>query len=481
MGKSIKKNFLYNILLNVSKVIFPLITAPYVSRVLEPGGVGLYNFANTYANWFALFAALGIPLYGIRGVAKIGDDLSKQRDFVSEIISISILATLLCVFFFLLTLFFVPQLHENYLVFLIAATILYITPFKIDWFFSGKEEFAYITIRSLIIKTISIVLLFLLVKNKSHLLVYVSITAFSQIANEIWNYYKLYKSGIHPYFTFNGLKHVRPLLMLFFSSISVSIYTILDTLMLGFFTSYDEVGYYSCVTHISKAILPLVTSLSIVAIPRVSTFFLNKKWEQINALMNKSFSFVSFIAFPITFGIIAIAPVFVPLFFGVKFVNAVFPLQIISIIIISIGLNNLLGIQFLAGIGYDKQLMFSITIGAISNLLLNFCLIPLLGASGACISSVCSETIILFVMMYYVYTKTKIRFKYKELLYNCLISIVLLFIVKFLGYFLDGWILIFIFGFVSVVFYSLTQYLIKNSSMLYIIEMLLNNFRKINK
>ena len=147
MAKSIKRNFLYNILLNISKVIFPLITAPYVSRVLEPDGVGLFNFANTYAGWFALFAALGIPYYGIREVAKIKDDIDEQAKFISEIISISVIATCICSILMFLTLFFIPQLNENYVIFLVSGIILYMTPFKVDWFFQGKEEFGYITFR----------------------------------------------------------------------------------------------------------------------------------------------------------------------------------------------------------------------------------------------------------------------------------------------------------------------------------------------
>ena len=132
MAKSIKKNFLYNILLNISKVIFPLITAPYVSRVLEPDGVGLFNFANTYANFFALIAAVGIPYYGIREIAKIKDDIVEQTQFVSEMMSISVISTSVCTLLLLLSLLFVPQLNENYVIFLVASIVLYLTPFRIS-------------------------------------------------------------------------------------------------------------------------------------------------------------------------------------------------------------------------------------------------------------------------------------------------------------------------------------------------------------
>ena len=277
MAKSIKRNFLYNILLNISKVIFPLITVPYVSRILEPDGVGLFNFANTYADWFALFAALGIPYYGIREVAKIKDNVNEQTRFISEVISISVVATSICCLLMFLSLYFIPQLNENYVIFLVSGIILYMTPFKVDWFFQGKEEFGYITFRSLIIKTLSVILLFLLVREKRDLLIYVALNAAAVVLNEIWNFVKLYQSGIHPYFTLSGGRHIKPLFVLFSSSIAISVYTILDTLMLGFMADYDEVGYYNCATHLSKALVPIVTSLAAVALPRVAKLKEEKK------------------------------------------------------------------------------------------------------------------------------------------------------------------------------------------------------------
>ena len=179
MANSIKGNILYNVLLNVSGVLFPLITAPYISRVIEPDGLGLFNFSNTYAYYFACFAALGIPYYGTREIAKVRDSIEKQADFVSEVITISCMSTVLVCAFFFLSLLFVPQINENYLIFLISGVFLYITPFRIDWFFRGREEFRYITSRSLIIKTVSIILLFVFVRQKSDLIIYVILNVFT--------------------------------------------------------------------------------------------------------------------------------------------------------------------------------------------------------------------------------------------------------------------------------------------------------------
>lgn len=473
MSKSIKRNFLYNILLNISKVIFPLITAPYVSRVLEPDGVGLFNFANTYAGWFALFAALGIPYYGIREVAKIKDNITEQTIFISEIISISIVATSICCLLLFLSLYFIPQLNENYVIFFVSGIILYMTPFKIDWFFQGKEEFGYITFRSLIIKTLSVILLFILVCEKSDLLIYVALNAAAVALNEIWNFVKLYQSGIHPYFTLSGTQHIKPLLILFSSSIAISVYTILDTLMLGFMADYDEVGYYNCATHLSKALVPIVTSLAAVALPRVAKLKEEKNWDEINGLMNKSFSIVSFLSFPIAFGVLVVAPVFVPLFFGEHFYGTIIPLQIIIFTVIAIGFNNLTGIQILLGLGMDKAFFYSLLTGTISNFILNLLLIPYYGASGAAVSSVFAEILILFVMLFYIYKKTPIRFcNFKDTLVNLTLSLSFIFIAYMIGTYSSGWpfVLVTIAG--CTIIYLYGQYILKTSSSKMLIGMI---------
>lgn len=465
MAKSIKKNFLYNILLNISKVIFPLITAPYVSRVLEPDGVGLFNFANTYANFFALIAAVGIPYYGIREIAKIKDDIVEQTQFVSEMMSISVISTSVCTLLLLLSLLFVPQLNENYVIFLVASIVLYLTPFRIDWYFSGREEFGYITIRSLIIKALSVILLFVLVKTKDDLLVYVALFAIGLVTNDIWNFIKLYKSGVHPFFTISVRKHLKPLGLLFSSSIALYVYTVLDTLMLGFIRDYNEVGFYNSATHISKAMVPIVTSLAVVALPKVSLLKNEGNWDEIKVLMNKSFSIVGFLAYPIVFEIIAVAPVFVPLFFGSSFGGTILPLQIIILTVIVIGYNNLTGIQILLGFGYDKYFLYSILAGTTSNVILNLLLIPTFGAVGTAISAVSAEFVVLSVMLYYVYKYTPVRFvAWKETLFSIVIALSF-FVIANIGFaYIEGWSGLFVIILICSLVYLGGQYLAGSKS-----------------
>lgn len=480
MAQSITKNAFYNVLLNIASVIFPLITAPYISRVLEPDGVGLYNFATTYAGYFALVALLGIPTYGVREVSKAREDKEALTKLVSQLMSIAAITTLVISTIYILSIALVGQLTENFVIFLLAGFVIYLAPFKINWYYQGIEDFGFITKVSLIVRTASVVCLFLFVREKSDLIIYVVLSVLGGVLADVWNFCKMWKSGIRPQLTFEGLKqHINPLLVLFASSVAISIYTVLDTLMLGFIKDYEEVGFYTNAMHMSKVILTAVTSLSIVAVPRVSLYMKERDYDNINLLMNKSFSVVSFIAFPVAIGMICIAPVFVPLFFGAKFMGSIVPLMILSLLIISIGLNNLTGVQILIGMGFDKLFLYSVLVGTVSNFVLNCALIPLLGAVGASIASVVAETLILIVTTYYVYRKTPIRIvKWVDIIKALLGSLAFAPIILLLNKYLEGWWLIMSFVIIGGLIYLIIEVILHNSSVDFFKSLIISRLKR---
>ena len=465
MAKTIKRNFVYNLLLQISAVLFPIITAPYIARMLDPDGVGIVNFVNTYASYFALFAVLGIPTYGIREIAKRQGNLKEMERFLSQMISIELVSTFVISLLFIGSVLWIDQLKENALLFLLAGISLYMTPFKIEWFFKGQEKFGYITFRSLVIRTVSILLLFVFVRTKHDLVNYVLLSLFSTIANEFWNYLKVLKLGIRPYITFKGCKtHLKAVLVLLGSSVAISIYVMLDTLMLGFLADYSEVGYYNSAIHLVKAVLPLATALSAVALPRVASFMQSNDMESVNALMQKSLNIVSFLVFPMTMGIILVAPTFVPLFFGSQFEGAILPMQVGAVLLIAIGLNNLNGIQILTGMGKDKQFLMSVTSGAVSNFILNLILIPRYGAVGAAISSVYAEVQIFLVNEYFVRRDTVIRVNHyadaaKSLIGACLFVP----LCYAIGRLLEGWTFVIVAVLACSIAYMISQYVLRNS------------------
>lgn len=463
--KSIKLNFVYNVLLNVSSVIFPLITAPYIARVLEPDGVGLFNFAGTYAGYFALVALLGIPTYGVREVAKTREDKQGLARLVSEMMSIALITTIVVSTIYIISIAMVGQLKENYIIFLFSGFAVYLAPFKINWYYQGLEEFGFITLRSLIIRVLSIICLFLFVHEKSDLIIYIIINVSSIVIADIWNFTKMWRFGVHPYFTMRGLKkHLKPLWLLFASSIAISIYTVLDTLMLGFIKDYTEVGYYNNAMHMSRMLIVVITSLSVVSIPRFSSYINKGLLKEANGLANKSFSFVGLLAFPISLGLICIAPIFVPWFLGEEFYGSIFPLQLLSVLNIAIGFSNILGVQILVGLNKEKAYLMCILIGTISNFLLNCILIPVKGAIGASIASVTAELLVTSSMFYYVYKETPVRVEVWNDMAKSLFGASLFIPLKLVIPVLDNkFLFILLFALASFIIYSMTQLVLRNS------------------
>ncbi len=482
MAKSIKNNFLYNIIVNASSVVFPLITAPYISRVLEPEGVGLFNFANTYSGYFALVALLGIPTYGVREVSKLRNDTEEVKNLVSQLMSISALITLIVTLVYMASIFLVGQLTENYIIFLFAGFGIYLAPFRINWFFQGLEEFGFIAKRTLVVRLLSIVGLFLFVHEKNDLILYVILNVFTGVIADIWNFSMLLKKGISPHFTIKGLKkHLGPLLVLFASAIAISIYTLLDTIMLGFIRDYEDVGYYSTAMHMSKLVLAVITSLSIVVVPRLSNYVKERDYRNINILMGKSCSVISFLSFPTAVGLMCVAPVFVPLFFGSCFEGAVLPLIILSLLIIVIGLNNITGFQILIGLGLDKLYFFSVLAGTFSNFILNLVFIPLWGAEGASFASVIAEGLILLVSAVFVYRKTPVRINSWKEIYKVVLGVSLfypMFIV--LDLYMEGWILIGIFVLMASITYFVIECMLRNESALLVLSLVKVRINSLN-
>lgn len=442
---SIKKNFSYSVLLNISNVLFPIITAPYIARVLGPDACGLAKFAGTYAGYFVLVASLGSYIYGAREVSKLRDKKLELERFISEMMSISVIHTVTLSMIYLATLFLIPQMRENILIYFIAGFSLYLLPFGgLNWYFSGKERFGFITSRTLFFRILTIIAMFIFVKSRLDLYIYMILNVLSSFGIIFSNIYYIRKDGVRISLIRDGLKkHYKPMLLLFSSNVAISIYTMLDSLMLGIFSSYSEVSFYSNSATLCKALLCIVTSLSAVAVPRMAYYFKDKDYDNINNLMSKSLSIVAFLAIPMAFGIACIAPKFVPLFLGTAYEPAVVPTMIMSGVVIAIGFNNIMGLQILIGLELDKRFLQCILVGTISNFILNLVAIPLWGASGAATTSVIAEFLILFVMIIYVKKYTMVRFgggAVKDI-WKAIIASMLFFPAAIgLSFVMDGWI-----------------------------------------
>lgn len=427
MRKSIAKNYIYNLIYQILVLILPLITTPYISRVLGAENIGIYSYTLSISAYFILFGSLGISLYGQREIAYNQENKKKYTIAFYEIVILRFItmAISMTIFYFV----FVNG-KQNQIYYKILLLELIANSLDISWFFQGMEEFKKTVTRNTIIKLISVICIFIFVKTKNDLVVYFIIYVLSILIGNLslWLYLPKYVK-IVPIKQLNIFKHFKPTISLFIPQIAVQVYTLLDRTMVGaIITDKSEVGYYDQGQKIIKMLLTIVTSLGTVMLPRIASTFANGKKEEINTYMKKSFNMVFLIAFPVMFGIVAVSKSFVPVFFGPGYDKVAILIDVISPIILLIGLSNVTGTQYLLPTKRQKEYTTSVVCGAIVNLILNSCLIWKYGAIGASIGTVIAELTVTGVQIFC----TRKDFRWKEIIkmvFNYLVASLIMFII----------------------------------------------------
>jgi O-antigen/teichoic acid export membrane protein len=430
---SLKKNVAYNTILTVSNVAFPIVTTPYVSRILGVENIGIVNFAVTYASYFALFVALGIPMYGMREIAKQNNNPEGRNQVFSELFVINILSAIIFSLVYLVTIFSVPTLSQDREFLLITGISVLFVPFNVDWFFSGREKFKLVTLRTLAAKIIAVGGLFIFVRTREDIIPYLILTVAANLSSQIWNFGYMLKTEVKLRLRNLQLKkHWNAVLVLFASNIAISVYTMLSTLLLGFLSDYTQVGYYTSAIKVSKIVLPIVTAMSPVMIARINTIKGEKDSQtKILQLLNNSFGYMMMLAVPATIGLIVIAPRFVPLFFGAEFIPATASLQILSLLILIIGVSNLFGWQVLFAMGYEKKILKTTLYGSVSNICIGILLIHQYGSLGASIAYVITELIVAIMVIVFATRIMPIHINKKNIYQPLLTSLLIILISLF--------------------------------------------------
>ncbi len=401
---SIKKNLFYNIILSVSNILFPIISFPYAAKILGPEGTGVTNFVLSFSQYFTFFAALGIPIYGGREIAKVRDDLKARSNLFWELNIIRMVTSFIVMIPYMILIFTIGKLETNLVMFLWGGIYILINVTSIEWFFSGLEDFKYITVRSVLVKLLSLIVLFVFVRKPSDVLIYFLINLFALLLNGFFNIkyaskYIKWRSFDFSSFTFRH--HFKPLIYIFWGSFAINVYVYLDTIILGFMSTNKAVGLYSASTKISKISLTIITALGAVLVPRLSYAVAKNNKKEIDRLLSHSFNFVFTIGVPIALGTFIMASEIITLFSGKQFAEAVTSLQIMSPIVLIIGLANIFSVQILTPLAKDKYVMYGAIVGAILSILLNFILIPFYNQNGAAITYVAAELIVTLVVYKY--------------------------------------------------------------------------------
>lgn len=416
----IKRNFLYNVFYQILILIIPIVTVPYISRVLGVDNIGIYSYTYSIANYFMLFAMLGIKNYGNRTIAKVRDNKEKlSKEFLS-IYTIQIIMTfLMMILYFIFIIFFANKYIEYF--WLQSINIIAII-FDINWFFFGLEKFKITVTRNAILKILSLILIFMLVKTSNDLWLYIIILAGSSLISLLLLIPFLLKEIVIVKFKLNDVKkHIKPILILFIPVIAISVYQVMDKIMLGSMSEISEVGYYEQAEKIVSIPLGIITALGTVMMPRISNLVAKGDISKVSKYMDKSIEFMMFLSMPICFGLISISNNFIPLFLGSKFSNSIILIYYLAFTIPIISFANVIRTQYLIPKEKDSIYLVSVIGGAIINLILNYILINKYNAIGACIATIFAE---LFVMIYQV---IKVR---KEIPLNNYIKISLMYFIK---------------------------------------------------
>lgn len=399
---SVKVNFILNITRMLLGMIFILLTTPYVTRILGAESLGKVEYINSIITYFILFTVLGIPNYGIREVAKYRENKYKLSKVVIEL-GIILFITTVAGYIILLIFLYNTELLELKSLVLIMSMNLIFTNIGFEWFYQGIENQLYITIRYIILRIITLVLLFFTVKNSNDYLKYGSILVLMNSGSNILNFINLRKYINLKEIKFKDLeilKHIKPILVIFSASVAISIYSQLDTIMIGNIDK-SAVAFYNVASKIIRISLTIVRALGIVLLPRISNFYQKNDIENYKKYLNYSLNYSLMMALPIFFGVILLSKNIILIIAGEKFLVSVQTMQILAIIIPIVGIAYFLGYQLLYPRGLERYYTYSVVTAAVVNFIFNYITIPKYLQNGAALGTVIAESIGVIMMLFF--------------------------------------------------------------------------------
>lgn len=399
---SVKYNFIMNAILTVAGIIFPLITFPYISRVLLVEGSGKVAFATSVVTYFTMFASLGIPTYGVRACAIVRDNKEKLSKTVQELLIISGGTTLLTYIVFGISLFVIPEFAQERTLLLIVGLGIGLNTIGVQWLYNALEQYSYITTCSISFKVIGMILMFLLVKESSDYQIYGGVYVIASFGSYVLNFICLRKFvTFQKTGTYQFKQHLKHIMVFFAMSAGASIYLNLDVVMLRFLQSNEAVGYYNAGIKVKTVLVTCVTSLGTVLLPRLSYYIETADKKAFQLMVGKAFRFVFVAASAVTVYFSIFARESILLLSGEAFLPAVGPMMILMPTVLLIGLSNVTGIQILTPNGREREVMYSIWGGAILDFVLNLIVIPKFSANGAALSTLLAEGMVLLLQCWF--------------------------------------------------------------------------------
>ena len=412
---SIKKNFAYKSILTLSTYLINFITFPYVSRILGVERIGLVNFVDNTVNYFLLFATMGINILGVREIAAVKENPSERDKVFSRLLGMNLVFTLATLMVYLMCIAAVPQLRQYEGLFYIGTAKIIFTAFLVEWFFTGIEHFRYITLRSIAVKVVYVIAVFICIRSLDDYKLYFVLTVIVVVINAVVNiayvrrfvavrYEDMWKKGFY-----------RKNLMLGVYSIMTSMYLTFNVMFLGFVSSNTEVGYYTTAFKLYSVILGFFSAFTNVMLPRMSALLSSGERASFQRLVDKSFHTMSLFSIPMIACCMILARELVYVLSGTGYEGAVLPMRIIMPAVLFVGMAQVLAVQVLTPMKQDRVLLVASIVGAVVGLVLNVSLAPFLHSLGTATVLLCSEFAVTVTYIVYVVHRRVVRIPFESL------------------------------------------------------------------
>lgn len=467
---SVKKIFIYNLSYQILIMILPIITTPYISRIIGAEGIGIQSYTYSIANYFVLFAMLGVNNHGNRSIAMVRNNQKKLNKTFTSIYLIQATMSVIMIILYIIYIIFFTKSYK--IIFAIQLIYIIGALFDINWFFFGMEQFKITVIRNTIIKLISVMSIFIFVRNERNLYLYSFILALGTLISQLilWNF--LIKYARFTKVSFDEVKeHIIPMLTLFIPAISVSIYKIMDKIMLGAMSTVIEVGFFTNSERIISIPLGIITALGTVMLPKMSNLLSNGKNNEAKKYVNLSLKFSMFISIGAIFGLIGVGRNIVPAFLGKGFDRCVDIVSLLSVTLLFMAWANVIRTQILIPKKKDKVYIVSTLLGAIVNVIINTLLIKKFGAIGATIGTIFAEATVSIYQTLMIRKELNIKECLKDIIIFIISGITMFFTIKYLGYILGSSLFI---GIMQIIIGTFVYFLVN------IIGILIINKTKLN-
>ena len=386
---SIRQSLFFQMGYEMLILILPIITSPYIARVIGAEGLGTYSYTSTVANYFVLFAMLGIKNYGNRVIAQAQDNAEKLNSAFSSLLVIHVGVSVLCVAAYL---GYTVLLKDDRFYALIQSTVVLSALFDISWFYFGIEKFKLTVAISTAIKLLTVLCIFLLVRQRDDLWKYCMIMSMGILFNQLalWYPLKKYVRFVRPS-VHSVLSHLKPLLILFIPAIAVSLYKYMDKIMIGAISGKVQLGYYENAEKVINISLSVIGALGTVMLPRMSNLMQSSKRDAVLRYITVSMRYIMILSFAIAFGLAGVGQVFAPLFWGEEFTPSGMIIIGLAATIPFWSFANVIRTQYLIPAERDKDYLYSVMLGAVVNLAINYALIPKFGSMGATVGTIAAE------------------------------------------------------------------------------------------